>query len=83
MELNLFLKRIMILIKVNILNELCIFDMSQIENDEKILIVLFNLLMLLDDNQNLNPQKKNKHDIRKVMQKYIFLYVKALYKGMI
>ena len=58
MEPNLFLKRIIILIKVNILNQICIFDMSQIENDEKILIVLFNLLLLLDDNQNLNPQKK-------------------------
>ena len=36
----------MILIKVNILNELCIFDMSQIENDEKILIDLFNVKTL-------------------------------------
>ena len=45
--------------KIIILNELCIFYMSQIENDEKILIVLLNLLMLLNANQNLIPQKKN------------------------
>ena len=44
--------------KIIILNELCIFYMSQIENDEKILIVLLNLLMLLNANQNLSPQKK-------------------------
>ena len=45
--------------KIIILNELCIFYMWQIENDEKILIVDLNLLMLLDANQNLSHQKKN------------------------
>ena len=44
--------------KIIRLNELCIFYMWQIENDEKILIVDLNLLMLVDANQNLSHQKK-------------------------
>ncbi len=47
--------------KIILLNELCIFYMSQIENNEKILIVLLNFLMLLNANQNLSPQNKCKH----------------------
>ena len=44
--------------KIIILNELCILYIFQIENNEKILIILLNLLMLLNADQNLSPQKK-------------------------